>query len=101
MARYSIGVIFILLQSVVVQANAVDVDQGREIFLQKCMGCHGEAGDGKLPGPPNFKEGEAFFKSETNIMDIVRDGKGVMPAFGGLLSDEDIRNVAAYVKNFL
>jgi len=94
-------VLFVLLQLSFFTAMANDLAKGREIFIQKCMGCHGEAGQGKLPGQPNFNEGEAFFKSESVLIDIVRDGKGVMPSFNGLLSEEDIRNVVAYVKNSL
>ena len=101
MLRVIILLNFIFLQLVEVPVFAEDMEKGREIFLQKCMGCHGDAGEGKLPGQPNFKEGEIFSKSQSALFDIVRDGKGVMPSFGGLLTDEDIRNVVAYVKNFL
>lgn len=92
---------FIFLQMAALQAVANDVDRGRDVFMQKCMGCHGEAGEGKLTGQPNFKEGQAFFRSESALADIIREGKGVMPSFNGLLTDEDIRNVVAYVRTFL
>lgn len=101
MAKNILLVFFCFSQMLVLYADANDVDKGREVFIQKCMGCHGEAGEGKLPGQPNFKEGQAFFKSESALTDIIRDGKGVMPSFNGLLSDEDIRNVVAYIRNFL
>jgi len=94
-------VFFILLQICTLQAVASDVFKGREVFMRECMACHGESGEGKLPGLPNFKEGQTLFKTDSALIDIVRDGKGVMPSFNGLLTDEDIRNVVAYLRSFL
>jgi len=84
-----------------IQGIASDVFAGREIYLRDCTACHGESGEGKMPGLPNFKEGQTLFKTDAMLMDIIRDGKGIMPSFGGLLTDEDIRNVAAYLRTFL
>ena len=78
-----------------------NASKGHEVFMQKCMGCHGESGVGKLPDQPNFKKGDAFFKSDSALIDIIREGKGVMPSFNGILSEEDIRNVVVYIKTFL
>lgn len=69
--------------------------------MRECMACHGAAGEGKLPGLPNFKEDQTLFKTDSALGDIIRDGKGVMPSFNGLLKDEDIRNVVAYLRTFL
>lgn len=93
--------IFVLLQVYSFQVIANNVFKGREVFMRECMACHGESGEGKLPGLPNFKEGQTLFKTDSALIDIVRDGKGVMPSFNGLLTDEDIRNVVAYLRSFL
>lgn len=95
------AIIMVFLQFFAWDLMANDVFKGREIFMRECMACHGAAGEGKLPGLPNFKEGQALFKTDSALIDIVRDGKGVMPSFNGLLSDEDIRNVVAYLRTFL
>lgn len=86
-----------------VQMNvfAADVFNGREIYLRECMSCHGEAGEGNMPGLPNFKEGQTLFKTDNLLIDAIRDGKGIMPGFNGLLTDDDIRDVAAYIRTFL
>jgi len=101
MNKKFIFVFFVFLQIYALQALANDVFQGREVFMRECMACHGESGEGKLPGLPNFKEGQTLFKTDSALIDIVRDGKGVMPSFNGLLTDEDIRNVVAYLRSFL
>jgi len=94
-------VIFMLLQISTLEAEENNVSKGHEVFMQKCMGCHGESGNGQLPGQPNFNKGDAFFKSDSALIDVIREGRGVMPSFDGLLSEEDIRNVVAYIKAFL
>ena len=101
MAKKHIVVLFLLIQIFVSQVGANDVFKGREVFMRECMACHGESGEGKLPGLPNFKEGKTLFKTDSVLIDIVRDGKGVMPSFNGLLTDEDIRNVVSYLRSFL
>ena len=94
-------VVFILLQMSALKALEINMSEGHEIFIQKCMACHGESGDGKLPGQPNFSKGDAFYKSDSVLIDVNREGKGVMPGFDGVLSEEEIRNVVAYIKTFL
>ncbi len=73
-----------------------DAAAGKQVFLDSgCGGCHtlADAGTSGTVGPnlddlqPSF---DAAVKQVTN-------GGGGMPAFGGKLSDEQIRNVAAYV----
>lgn len=80
---------------------ASDIFNGKEVFMRECMACHGAAGEGNMPGLPNFKEGKTLFKNDNELMDIIRDGRGIMPSFNGLLPDEDIRDVTAYLRTFL
>lgn len=80
---------------------AGDVFRGRDVYMQECMTCHGSAGEGNMPGLPNFKESQTLFKTDNELIDIIRDGRGVMPSFGGLLTDDDIRDVASYLRSFL
>ena len=80
---------------------AGDVFHGKEVYIRECMVCHGAAGEGSMPGLPDLKQGRALFKTDKEIVDIIHDGKGIMPSFNGLLSDEDIIDVTAYLRTFL
>lgn len=80
---------------------ASDVFKGREIYMRECMACHGNSGEGNMPGLPNFTESQTLFKTDNVLIDIIKDGRGIMPGFGGLLTDEDIRDVTAYLRSFL
>ena len=94
-----IGIFVIFCSPQLVHSN--DVFKGKEVFMRECMACHGNAGEGNMPGLPNFKEDQTLFKNDNELMDIIRDGKGIMPSFNGLISDEDIRDVTAYLRTFL
>lgn len=80
---------------------AGDVFNGRDVYMRECMACHGSAGEGSMPGLPNFKESNTLFKTDNQLIDIIRDGRGIMPSFGGLLTDEDVRDVTSYLRSFL
>ena len=93
------GLLVVMFLPQIIQAS--DVFNGKEVFIRECMACHGAAGEGNMPGLPNFKEGKTLFKNDNDLMDIIRDGRGIMPSFNGLISDEDIRDVTAYLRTFL
>jgi quinohemoprotein ethanol dehydrogenase len=76
-------------------AAAPNAEEGKEVFAENCSVCHGATGHGGNGGPdlrtmPLAKEQAGAEKQVTN-------GGGGMPAFKGQLSEEEIKNVAAYV----
>ena len=95
---------------------------GRELFASNCAACHGAAGeghpdwriknaDGTLPPPPLNGDGHTWHHADGLLYRIVSQGgksleipgdpsfKSAMPAFGDLLSHEEIIEVLAYVKS--
>ena len=83
------------------QAMAADIEAGKQIFEGNCAACH--AGGNNVIQNEKTLRREALneylsggFK-ETSIVYQVTNGKNAMPAFGGKLDEEDIKNVAAYV----
>ncbi|MFM7553426.1 MAG: c-type cytochrome [Actinomycetota bacterium] len=60
-----------------------------------CGGCHTLAAAGSAGNVgPNLDE---LKPSYDQVLTIVTNGRGAMPAFSGQLSEDDIKNVAAYV----
>ncbi|HVV89479.1 MAG TPA: PQQ-binding-like beta-propeller repeat protein [Solirubrobacterales bacterium] len=75
--------------------GAPNAEAGKEVFAENCSTCHGATGHGGNGGPdlrtmPLAKEQAGAEKQVTN-------GGGGMPPFKGTLSEEEIKNVAAYV----
>lgn len=79
-------------------AYAASPSHGAEVFTRFCSGCHGEGGEGAMPGMPNFTRGEGMMQPDRVLADSIRFGKTVMPAFQGLLRDEEIYDVIAYLR---
>ena len=78
------------------QAHAI----GERLFLNHCAQCHGsDAGGGK--GFPNLRDSDWLYGGDPDtIKATITNGRnGVMPAFGAVLGDEGVRNVAHYVRS--
>ena len=69
---------------------------GKQVFLTAgCTGCHTlKAANSHGTVGPNLDQKKP---PEALVVDRVTHGKGVMPAFGGSLSDQQIADVAAFV----
>ena len=68
---------------------------GAQLFSDNCESCHGANGTGGHVGPDLQKSSVA--ESLAKVEKQVRNGKGVMPSFSNVLSDEEIDTVAHYV----
>jgi len=82
--------------------------RGREIYLERCVSCHGSAGRGDGPiarglagPPPRNLVGETWKHGDRpeQVLAVLRDGvkETAMPAWAGTYGHDDLRAVAAYV----
>jgi mono/diheme cytochrome c family protein len=90
-----------------------DPGNGKAVFARSCAVCHGEAGDGRSkiadsmdPRPTDFTNGGRMAqRSDWEVYVTVRDGgkaAGLSPkmfAWNRLLTDQEIRDVSAYVRS--
>jgi mono/diheme cytochrome c family protein len=72
-----------------------------KVYGEKCAMCHGEDGKGLQKGAPDFTNAE-WQKKETDaeFTEMIKAGKKPMPGFEGKLSDEQIKDLVQYVRNF-
>lgn len=84
------------VQSVENESELAQSDKGQLIYKQHCALCHGD--DGKL-GMLGAKDLTASAMSSSDRIAIISSGKKTMPAYGSILSAEDIDRVAAYVEH--
>lgn len=80
------------------EARAADPVEGRKIYTSQCQNCHGENGVGQIPGTPDFSRGQALFKPDMTLVQTIKEGKGMMPAYRGLLTDEELLDVVAFLR---
>jgi cytochrome c6 len=72
---------------------------GKVVFTSYCQGCHGVKGEGKVPGTPVFSA--AWQKKEASdapLLAAITNGKGRMPAYKTRLSEQQVKDVLAYVR---
>lgn len=97
------------------------VDLGKGVYASHCAACHGaklegqpnwreRRADGRLPAPPHDVTGHTWHHPDAVLLNIIRHGMqpGVtappgyqsdMPAYEGILSEQEMRAVLAYIKD--
>jgi cbb3-type cytochrome c oxidase subunit III len=84
-----------------------DTRRGRIIFKSACVACHGKDGTGRgvlahliQIAMIDFTMSENMKSmSDEELVKLIRDGKGdYMPSWKGSLSDDEITDVASYVR---
>lgn len=81
-------------------AGAADPEQGRGIYEMHCEICHGADGRGSVPGVPDFGRGQGLLAPDTSIARTLRGGVAGMPAYEGLLREQQLLDVIAYMRSF-
>jgi mono/diheme cytochrome c family protein len=76
-----------------------DAHAGQAVFMQRCFQCHSVQENEKRVGPSLFHELQKPHSKRTDaeVREIVHSGKNKMPAWKGILSEDDINNVIAYL----
>ncbi|MGH7236351.1 MAG: c-type cytochrome [Nitrospiraceae bacterium] len=89
------------------QAPAGDVKNGKARYEQYCAVCHGPQGLGNGPmakatNPPatRLTAPEVRNKTDQDLLAVIADGKGgIMPAWRGILTEQELLDVVAYVRS--
>jgi len=72
------------------------------VYKANCAPCHGAAGDAGTPAGKNFKvpsfSSDAVLKhTDAELLTVARNGKGKMPAWHEKLSDEQLKDLIAFI----
>ena len=94
-----------IISSWTVAALAADASAGKAIFEKSCVGCHGKDGKGnpamaKVLGEKglDLTAKDATQKSDEQLLKIIAEGAGKMPAQKSLSVDEQ-KQVLSYVRS--
>jgi len=94
------------------------IELGREVYAESCASCHGaelegqpdwrrRLESGRMPAPPHDETGHTWHHADGQLFTITKQGVGAvvpgyesdMPVFEGILSDDEIIAVLAYIKS--
>ncbi len=102
-----------LLPSLALAQSSGNATNGKEIYQERCVLCHGSKGHGwdwgkkvvrpPIPVPDLVKVVPQ--RSDDYLLTVIRDGGEAvrltpfMPAFGFNMSEEDLKDVVAYLRS--
>ncbi|WP_431978975.1 c-type cytochrome [Shimia aestuarii] len=95
------------------------VERGAQVYADSCASCHGDrlegeknwrqpGPDGRLPAPPHDPSGHTWHHPDMVLFRLTKYGpealvggdyESNMPGFDGVLSDQEIVEVLAYIKS--
>lgn len=107
------------------QASGIDASDpemlalGRQVYAAECAACHGAGlqgqadwrqrrSDGRLPAPPHDETGHTWHHPDAQLFALTKYGPAAiaggnyqsdMPAYEGVLSDDEIWAVLSYIKS--
>src|ERR1700736_3397959 len=74
-----------------------------DLYKSKCQGCHGADGKatniGKKLGAKDFQDPDVAKLSKADLVKVTKEGKNKMPAYKGKLTDDQIKELAEYIKD--
>ena len=99
--------------------DLASVQRGSAVYVENCASCHGQQlegeenwrqrdQDGLLPAPPHDETGHTWHHPDEQLFQITKLGtakivgqgyQSNMPGFDGVLSDQEIWDVLAYIKS--
>ncbi|MGD8632843.1 MAG: c-type cytochrome [Anaerolineales bacterium] len=77
------------------------IQEGRKIYEQNCVTCHGENGDAELLGSANFRDLRQMDDlAPRDLYLVATQGRGSMPAWQSLLNQDQRWAVIDYIRTF-
>ncbi|HYH22193.1 MAG TPA: cytochrome c [Azospirillum sp.] len=79
-------------------AHAANPAAGKGVYETNCAACHGPDGVAAIPGTPNFAKRERLEKPDGQLLNSIRSGLNIMPAWQGQLNDQEMASALAYIR---
>jgi cytochrome c6 len=79
-------------------AGAADIQRGGALYTTHCAVCHGANGTPVMPGTPNFRRLESLMRPDVQLITAIRNGKGAMPGYFGILRERELQDVVAFLR---
>jgi mono/diheme cytochrome c family protein len=79
-------------------AHAADPSKGANLYSMHCANCHGPSGEPIWPGAPDFRRPGALMKPDSQLLTLLKQGRGVMPSYLGVMRDRDMYDLLAHLR---
>jgi mono/diheme cytochrome c family protein len=82
---------FLILALAIGQTPPTDTSlTSNPLFEKDCSGCHGKTAQGRHFAGPSLKSDKVAAASDSDLRNMITNGKGRMPKFTGKLTPEEI-----------
>jgi len=91
----------LLLTLFIFAANATDsveISYAERTYKAYCVGCHGLDGKGNGSAANFVDDKTRLAKSDEELVDSILNGKGGMPAYGWMISNEQALELVMYIR---
>jgi cytochrome c6 len=85
--------------------TSIRADDSASVYKTKCAACHaadgsGSSAMGKTLGTPDLRGDAVQKETDAQLIDSIANGKGKkMPAYKGKLTDDQIKDLVAYIRD--
>jgi mono/diheme cytochrome c family protein len=97
------NIVYASALSLFIAGTLCSAQTAADIYKSKCQSCHAADGSGNTPAGKAmkvqpFSQPATVKMSDDELFNITKKGKGKMPAFGGKLTDDQIKELIAYIR---
>jgi cytochrome c6 len=101
--RISKAVLLVIAALFLLALPARAQGDGASVYKSKCAMCHGADGKGDTPVGKSMKlrdlgSPDVQKQTDTQLISIIANGKGKMPGYQGKLTDDQIKQVVAFIR---
>jgi mono/diheme cytochrome c family protein len=83
----------------IAQTSSTDTSLASDpVYDKNCAGCHGKTAEGRHFAGPSLKSDKVAAASDTDLRNMINNGKGRMPKFTGKLSPEEIDTLVQQIR---
>lgn len=94
-----LGSTFLSLALAIAQTPPTDASlTSNPVFEKNCAGCHGKTAEGRHFAGPSLKTDKIAAASDSDLRNMISNGKGRMPKFTGKLTAEEIDTLVQQIR---
>jgi mono/diheme cytochrome c family protein len=92
-----------VLFCIIAVACARAEQKAASVYKSSCAQCHGATGEadtpaGKTFGARSLNSPDVVKMSDADLLAVIKTGKGKMPAWEGILTDGQVKDVITYIR---
>jgi len=101
LARYAVFTLSLLATSLLTMGSAVAGSpfDGRPLYYKYCFDCHEQGGSTYMINAADFRKREGLMVTDQQLLILIKNGKGIMPGYNGVLKDQQILDIITYIRN--